>query len=513
MDIQSLIDLVLSDEKLNKSKSFQGVYRDKPILRPASRMDNYMPPQYAEMKKIAGDTSIFNRPMEIFYRQAKLMEDFEDTYDYRGSFFRYFPTYQAMTDGQLRGYFDWRTRVRRGEWPQTSLSFVYVYIYELLNQIGVANPAEGFEKLQALWQHYKGDSSLDRNMEMWLTDYAVYYGLPMEKLEGVNNRDLENALALLRNENTEDGPMFEALCLLSSYDIQKSRFYKQYPEDTAAVCCRVFRDLSEYYKKNRRQTLCDKYFGPVAKSRYHMFVSAVFAPRQPHPDGEYTVGPLTKYVCRGGEWWREGFYGKAGKSHDLGIMMKSVDYVMRQSQNYPYPLRSAEHPHYLHEQIKTVVTEYYEEKRRAERPEIKVDLSKLTGIRLAAATTRESLLTEEERDDLAEEMPVLPSPAENAVPETPAVCDEKAAEGDGTETAPACDLPLNETEQALLIALLTGKPFGDLLRRAGQMLSVVTDSINEKLFDEFYDTVLEFDNETPVIVEDYREELARRLLP
>ena len=33
------------------------------------------------------------------------MEDFEDDFDYRGEFVRYFPTYQAMNDAQLRGYF------------------------------------------------------------------------------------------------------------------------------------------------------------------------------------------------------------------------------------------------------------------------------------------------------------------------------------------------------------------------------------------------------------------------
>ena len=36
------------------------------------------------------------------------------------------------------------------------------------------------------------------------------------------------------------------------------------------------------------------------------------------------------------------------------------------------------------------------------------------------------------------------------------------------------------------------------------MLSVLTDSINEKLFDEFGDTVLD---DTPDVIEEYRREL------
>lgn len=541
MDIQSLIDLVMSDEKLNKSKSMQNVYRDEPILRPASQMENYIPPEYGEMKKIAEDSRIFNRPMEIFYRQAKLMEHFEDSYEFHGSFFRYFPTYQAMRDGQLRGYFSWRTKVRHGAWPQTPLSFVYVHIYELLNQIGAESPENGFRQLQELWEHYRGNSSLDRNMEMWLTDYAVYYNLPCDALDAVTNRDFESAVAALRDGETADEPLFEALCRTSSYDILKSRFCKQYPEETAAVCCRVFRNLSAYYEKNRKQTLCEKYFGRVQRSRYHMFVSAVFAPQTVHPDADYAVGPLTNYICRDGIWWREGFCGKIGKSHDLGVMMKSVDYVLRQQQNYPYPLKNAEPPKYLKEQIEEIVSAYYEEKRKAKRPVITVDLGKLTGIRQAAATTRDSLLTEEDVQGMGEELPVteselavtasaetpvsaafsLPEPTSPQPAQTAAVSvgddESPASEISAAQTAEpvatACDWLLDETERVLLAALLQGQPYGELLRRSGKMLSVITDSINEKLFDEFYDTVLEFEGENPVIVEDYREDLARRILP
>ena len=56
----------------------------------------------------------------------KGMEDFEDDFDYHGTFIRYFPNYQAMNDLQLRGYFSWRTKVRRGEVGRTSLSFAFV---------------------------------------------------------------------------------------------------------------------------------------------------------------------------------------------------------------------------------------------------------------------------------------------------------------------------------------------------------------------------------------------------
>ena len=42
------------------------------------------------------------------------MADFEDDCPYNGTFKSYFPTYNAMSDRQLRGYFTWRAQVRRG---------------------------------------------------------------------------------------------------------------------------------------------------------------------------------------------------------------------------------------------------------------------------------------------------------------------------------------------------------------------------------------------------------------
>ena len=59
----------------------------------------------------------------------------------------------------------------------------------------------------------------------------------------------------------------------------------------------------------------------------------------------------------------------------------------------------------------------------------------------------------------------------------------------------------------ILCALLTGGAL-DWVRAEGQILSVLVDGINEKLYGDFSDTVIE--GEPPAVVEDYREELAGR---
>mgnify|MGYP000568012639 FL=1 len=75
------------------------------------------------------------------------METFEDDYEGEAPFFHVFPDYQMMNFQQLRTYFTWRTDVRRGVVRKTSFSYVFLYIYELINHIGVKDDREGLEKL------------------------------------------------------------------------------------------------------------------------------------------------------------------------------------------------------------------------------------------------------------------------------------------------------------------------------------------------------------------------------
>lgn len=83
------------------------------------------------------------------------MKDFEDDYEEAVAYKEYFPYYQMMGYRQLRTYFTWRARVRKGEVEKTSLSYAFLYLYELLNNIGVSDPQEGLDKLLFFWQEFR----------------------------------------------------------------------------------------------------------------------------------------------------------------------------------------------------------------------------------------------------------------------------------------------------------------------------------------------------------------------
>lgn len=90
----------------------------------------------------------------MFLRQAKLLEDFTDNAPESADFFSYYPTYRDMSDRQLRTYFTWRTKVRRGIVEHIPLSYAEVYCFELLNQIGVPDPETGFQMLRQFYYDY-----------------------------------------------------------------------------------------------------------------------------------------------------------------------------------------------------------------------------------------------------------------------------------------------------------------------------------------------------------------------
>ncbi len=331
--VEQLIERILSKSKFAPEAGAAGkVYRDEPILFAAARLENLTPPRYGQMRKIAeGPAGRRKSTAQIFSEQGKFMEDFEDDFDFQGKFARYFPTYQAMNTQELRGYFSWRTRLRRGRMERTHTSFAFVHIYELINQIGVASPQAGFFALRDFWLRYRElDYQIDRYVETWLRDYVVYNNLDKALLAEFSEANFDQALVTLadyRGRGAAD--IFSALNSLSSYNLENSRFFKQRPEEFREVVADVFARLSDHYDKNNKNTLFGKFFGRLYGHSYTMFNSAVFYEDTPRANCVYEINPVCKYVCKGGNWSCERFFGFSGGSlglcrHDLALNLRLV---------------------------------------------------------------------------------------------------------------------------------------------------------------------------------------------
>ena len=512
--LDDLLEEMTSDEQFLNKKSMQSkTYRDEPIIRRASLMKNYLPPKAEEMRKLGSGFEHYNwSSPKLFYTQGKFMEDYEDDFQYDGTFFRYYPTYQLMSDVQLRGYFAWRTKIRSGEIVYAPLSFVFVYLYELLNQIGVSSPEDGFHKLKDFCEKYSEiDGSVNNYYRDWIVDYTVYYGLDIDLVRGSEDMEPFRQYAVL-SEYASHTPeeVFGAVCALSSYNIKNSKFYKTYPEDTERVVCDTILSLSRHYEERCKNTLCERCFGKTHTVPYSMFSSAVFWDRQETLEYFCEIYPGYEYICRGGKWYRTRLDRSPAKNRKLGAIVRDVDAIMREKYDFGNPLQKTDKTKLFTSTVENAIENLREEKKRKAAAVINIDLDKLSGIRLDASETREKLMTEEERGEeesffSAEKTAALPEEPEaspTAEPLSPALPEEEKPEEEGSLSA-----LLDETEFLVLRCVLSGTDCAEQLRKNGKLLSVVIDSLNEKLFDIFGDNVIYYDGDTPAVYEDYEDEL------
>lgn len=496
-DVKKLIDLVMSEVMNKAAKSLQEhIYRDEPIIRPASHMSSYVPDEIRSMRDLASERgALYHTKQYNFYRQAKFMENYEDDFRYSGEFFNYFPTYQDMNNNQLRGYFSWRSRVRKGDIRKTSLSFVFVYIYELIHLIGADSAEDGFYKLRDFCEaYYEFDSHIVRYTKNWLIDFAVYYGLDKSLIADMIDTEFDNFLSVLQEyESHNDDELFEAVCALSSYNITNSKLYKKEPEDMKTIVCGVFRKISAYYAKNRKTTLCEKLFGVKIENYYHMFESAVFYDHKKITEHTYEITDSYRFICRDGRWICERYYGSRGRNKWLGDVFRSVDSLMRQKLDFGSPINPGCDTKWILAIIEKEIDELIENKKKNAAPKIEIDVSKLAGIRKSADVIRDKLITDEEREDI-EEIPEA-SEIENVIVQEEAVSNRS-------------DTPLSDDEYDYMRYLLYGGSFN-----GKTMPSVLADSINDKLFDMFGDIVIAFDGDAPEIIEDYIDELKGIIKP
>ena len=182
-----------------------------------------VPDRIGEMRSLYEyENGSFQLKCKNFYRQGVFMQDYEDTAPWTGEFICYFPTYRDLTLRQLRGYFSWRTLIRKGEYHPIPTSAAYLYVYELLNGIGAASPEESVIKLAEFEAGYVesgvGDKRMQKNIHRWMLDFAVLHDLSPDFTRRYATPDLlqeDKALITLRDPaGYTDEEVFDALCTL-----------------------------------------------------------------------------------------------------------------------------------------------------------------------------------------------------------------------------------------------------------------------------------------------------------
>lgn len=494
-----------------------------------------LPPALQELRRLEGDGL---RLGELFCRQARLAADYEDSFPFEGFHpYRYLPTYKDLGNRELRGYFTWRTEWRRGTALDAPATYVTILAFELINGVGAEPGAGVLSSLHRLErrcaeQDARGiGPSVTMDLRRWERDYAICMGLDVrqavpesERLFGAGVetlRAMERAELLSRGllekkpgeevAAPSDDEVLVAMGNVSTMDVFRSPFVRAHRESVAAVASAVARRMAVHCNRRRKTGWVDGLVGYRTSWPFTPLAGVPLDHGWEGPERTIRICPGQVVSFRFGRWTERLAYSTTERSRDLARLLRAIDRQMRIDWEFGHPLKEQKLPRYLEKMVVEESHAQHEREAEAERRRFKVDLSKLGGIRSAAAVTREALLVDEEREgyvpgDAAvepKEAPETPRAVAVAAP-APTPADEP------TSKAASPDLGLTDQESALLTALLDHR---EAEVPAGTSVDMLVDSINDKLFDLVGDTVLEFGDAGPAIVEDYEQDLRGYLQP
>ncbi|MCH3951184.1 MAG: TerB N-terminal domain-containing protein [Acidaminococcus sp.] len=504
-------------------------------------------------RKCLGQYQVYDYPPAAFLKEARAAVDYEDDTAYPWPCRHYFPTYASLTDAELRGYFGWRTRFRKGGTEEAPTTFVFLHIYELLNQVGTENVEDGLRKLRRIDQVYgKRDGVIHGKLVHWIPDYMIYYRLPLslwteeEKNLFLPGNDILEVVADADSLAPKD--LFALVDTLGKNCLTKSRLYKQNPQWLSYFAAHATMKFIEYCRRHRQNTFWESYVYDETYEWLSLFATAIFV-AEPHlPEFTYELTPRCQVSCKGSFFMIKHRVLNERKLVRLRKILRAMDAYLRDKVQFKYPLVVPIEKKYLTRIFDETYEEMLEAQKLEQRRHVHIDLSRLSSIRRDSETTRDKLMTEEERsghpaaemlsdvEDAEAPQEVTPAAAEETQREVavhevemPAVQEtEQAAEeqteasdaepagktpGETAEAATAGELPygLSEDEYHFLQCLLYGRDWHWITGK-GLMASLLIDSINEKLYDEFSDTVLT-EGDGPELIEDYIEELKGTIKP
>ena len=427
-------------------------------------------------------------------------------YDRHGSpcgavpFFSYMPQYDQMNRAQLDWYLYWRDCVHKGEYPETDYSYIFLYLFEIINLTERIPPMEGQRRMCEIWKRYrKTYPLLNRYLADWISDYSLIHRLapPAQILSEAlpviaeNSSFKEFYACPTGDDTTQDAQIYLTFC--TNYHYQKSKLYlagraqrdamNEHIPAAISIAVRVLEAENASFANTKMQkaTLSrDSFIGALCSGRMKRRI--------------------------------EVDYCSFSRSHELRFLITDVIKYAENKLRGVFGMKSKLSVYALPDKVKTILDDYFAKafpiKRKPcveERPayEALYDLPK-TELSLSHAEEIEESSWDVTRQlvEAFEEPQVEPVEAEKPMPQ------EVIVEGDKeliSALAPYAPLlcAIDKQDAAAQQAMA---------RKLGKMPDALIDEINTLSADLLGDILIEEDEHGQyAIIEDYREEIASLL--
>ena len=327
------VNQTFNSYKIDPQKFNQNKYTNEPINQTEQfSIEKKKISRLRQMKALSA--SNVTDANKLFYLQGTFMDDYVDNYDINVPCNKNNPVYNNLTIYQLRSYFSWRTLIRNKLYKQTEQSYVFLYIYELLNKIGVKNEIDGLNKIIDLWQNYRAfDNSFDKYLSNWVKDYYIInrinidFNLIEEEFPIKNNDNLENISEILIG-NYEN--KLEFLDSISNYHILKSKIMEhKYNFLINLVIPEIFKNLDKYFSENN-VSFVNITFGEFKKKYWNVYENAIYFNNKLESDFVFKFKNLETYYRKGNNYYKETFELSQYSKCIVGYILKNIEITLRE---------------------------------------------------------------------------------------------------------------------------------------------------------------------------------------
>ncbi len=327
------VNQTFNSYKIDPKKFNQNKYTNEPVNQTEQfSIEKKKISRLRQMKALSA--SNVTDTNKLFYLQGTFMDDYVDNYDINVPCNKNNPVYNNLTIYQLRSYFSWRTLIRNKLYKQTEQSYVFLYIYELLNKIGVKNEIDGLNKIIDLWQNYRVfDNSFDKYLSKWVKDYYIInrinidFNLIEEELPIKNNDNLKDISEILIG-NYEN--KLEFLDSISNYHILKSKIMEhKYSFLINLVIPEIFKNLDKYFSENNL-SFVNITFGEFKKKYWNVYENAIYFNNKLESDFVFKFKNLETYYRKGNNYYKETFELSQYSKCIVGYILKNIEITLRE---------------------------------------------------------------------------------------------------------------------------------------------------------------------------------------
>lgn len=452
---------------------------------------------------------------DIAYDFVRQGQEWATRQEYVGNYASFesnLPTYRQMTLAQQQWYFFWRTQVRQGKILATDPSYLFVYVYELLNVIGVNSPTEAQDRLAAFWQAYRAiNPKLDNYLVDWVADFGILNRLSPSPLpwyahalaEGAKGKRLETLLLEAWHQEGRDYAALPPAFLYSfvGYATDQNKFYQAFQNELSLddSLKRGIEVIDGYVQETQRRSLYE----------LHLPTPTQTVVRPPLNGAVHRYPPTPLVIASVRPWQTE-----ATLRDDLKAILRYTENILRSQAAYKTKLRGVSLP----SAWATVLDQAFI--KAPPKRIVSIDPAGAQALQRESDELRQRLL-EGAEDEVETPAPLGVTPAveevpSNAQPSGIAAIQRPADAPDGLLT----DLPAlvaimgsADSEATGLLRSLrahTWQGTPDMLQQAnkGEFVNVIFDRVNERAITELGDALIFIEGEEWVVAEDYWDEIA-----